>query len=205
MSAAAERFGSDAFDLPAHSGLVQPNPLGSGETLDVQNGLILNTDTLTSVLVAAAILVGCLGIILPVLPGSILIGIAVLVWAIVIGGPMAWIIFAIVAVFVAGGMSSSLVLTGRKLKTMEVPNTSVLLGGVLGIVGFFVIPVVGLPIGFVVGLFLAEYLRLHEAKLAWDSSWESIKAIGLGTAIEFMLALLAAITFGIGVLIHFFA
>lgn len=205
MSAVAERFGSDAFDLPAHSGSVQPNPLGSGETLDVQNGIILNTDILTSVLVAAAILVGCLGIILPVLPGSILIGIAVLVWAIVIGGPMAWIIFAIVAVFVAGGMSSSLVLTGRKLKTMEVPNTSVLLGGVLGIVGFFVIPVVGLPIGFVVGLFLAEYLRLHEAKLAWDSSWESIKAIGLGTAIEFMLALLAAITFGIGVLIHFFA
>ncbi|MCI4012513.1 DUF456 domain-containing protein [Brevibacterium sp. ZH18] len=165
----------------------------------------MNTDILTSVLVAAAILVGCLGIILPVLPGSILIGIAVLVWAIVIGGPMAWIIFAIVTVFVAGGMSSSLVLTGRKLKTMEVPNTSVLLGGLLGIVGFFVIPVVGLPIGFVVGLFLAEYLRLHEAKLAWDSSWESIKAIGLGTAIEFMLALLAAITFGIGVLIHFFA
>lgn len=205
MSAVAERFGSDAFDLPAHSGSVQPNPLGSGETLDVQNGIILNTDILTSVLVAAAILVGCLGIILPVLPGSILIGIAVLVWAIVIGGPMAWIIFAIVAVFVAGGMSSSLVLTGRKLKTMEVPNTSVLLGGLLGIVGFFVIPVVGLPIGFVVGLFLAEYLRLHEAKLAWDSSWESIKAIGLGTAIEFMLALLAAITFGIGVLIHFFA
>lgn len=205
MSAVAERFGSDAFDLPAHSGSVQPNPLGSGETLDVQNGIILNTDILTSVLVAAAILVGCLGIILPVLPGSILIGIAVLVWAIVIGGPMAWIIFAIVAVFVAGGMSSSLVLTGRKLKTMEVPNTSVLLGGVLGIVGFFVIPVVGLPIGFVVGLFLAEYLRLQEAKLAWDSSWESIKAIGLGTAIEFMLALLAAITFGIGVLIHFFA
>lgn len=205
MSAVAERFGSAASDVPAHSGSVQPNPLGSGETLDVQNGLILNTDILTSVLVAAAILVGCLGIILPVLPGSILIGIAVLVWAIVIGGPMAWIIFAIVAVFVAGGMSSSLVLTGRKLKTMEVPNTSVLLGGVLGIVGFFVIPVVGLPIGFVVGLFLAEYLRLHEAKLAWDSSWESIKAIGLGTAIEFMLALLAAITFGIGVLIHFFA
>ena len=163
----------------------------------------MNTDILTSVLVGLAILVGCLGIILPVLPGSILIAIAVLVWAIVIGGPMAWIIFAIVAVFVAGGLSASLVLTGRKLKAMEVPNKSVLLAGILGIIGFFVIPVVGLPIGFIAGLYLAEYQRLHEAKEAWDSSWESLKAIGIGTAIEFLLALLAAITFGIGTLIHF--
>ncbi|SDS70776.1 hypothetical protein SAMN04489751_2649 [Brevibacterium sandarakinum] len=163
----------------------------------------MNADILTSVLAGLAILVGCLGIIVPILPGSILIGIAVLVWAIVIGGPMAWIVFAIVAVFVAAGMSASLVLTGRKLKDMEVPNKSVLLGGFLGIVGFFVIPVLGLPIGFIAGLYLAEYLRIKEAKEAWDSSWESLKAIGIGAAIEFLLALVAAITFGIGILIHF--
>ena len=114
-------------------------------------------------------------------------------------------IFAIVAVFVAAGMSASLVLTGRKLKSMQVPNSSVLLGGVLAIIGFFVIPVLGLPIGFVGGLYLAEYSRLKDGKTAWNSSWESIKAIGLGAAIEFALAMLAAITFGIGVLIHFFA
>ncbi|GAA1864290.1 DUF456 family protein [Brevibacterium marinum] len=165
----------------------------------------MNADIITSALVGLAILVGCLGIILPVLPGSILIGIGVLVWAIVIGGPMAWIVFAIDAVFVAAGMSASLVLTGRRLKDMEVPNKSVLLGGILGIVGFFVIPVLGLPIGFIAGLYLAEYLRIKEAKEAWDSSWESLKAIGIGVAIEFILALLAAITFGIGVFIHFFA
>ena len=81
----------------------------------------------------------------------------------------------------------------------------VLLGGVLAIIGFFVIPVLGLPIGFVGGLYLAEYSRLKDGKTAWNSSWESIKAIGLGAAIEFALAMLAAITFGIGVLIHFFA
>ncbi|MGC3022720.1 MULTISPECIES: DUF456 domain-containing protein [unclassified Brevibacterium] len=164
----------------------------------------MNTDIITSVLVGLAILVGCLGIIVPVLPGSILIGIAVLIWAIIIGGPTAWIIFAIVAVLVAAGMSSSLVLTGRKLKTLQVPNSSVLLGGVLAIIGFFVIPVLGLPIGFVLGLFLAEYGRLKDAKTAWNSSWESIKAIGLGAGIELGLALLASITYGIGLLIHFF-
>ncbi|MGC2939370.1 MULTISPECIES: DUF456 domain-containing protein [unclassified Brevibacterium] len=163
----------------------------------------MTTDIITSVLVGLAILIGCLGIIVPVLPGSILIAVAVLIWAIIIGGPTAWIIFAIVAVFVAAGMSASLVLTGRKLKSMQVPNASVLLGGVLAVIGFFVIPVLGLPIGFVAGLYLAEYARLKDGKAAWNSSWESIKAIGLGAGIEFVLALLAALTFGIGVLIHF--
>ncbi|WP_344249413.1 DUF456 domain-containing protein [Brevibacterium sanguinis] len=163
----------------------------------------MDPDILTSVLVGIAVLIGCLGIIVPVLPGSILIGIGVLIWAIVIGTPAAWIVFAIVAVLVAAGMSASLVLTGRKLKEMSVPNRSVMLGGVLAIVGFFVIPVVGLPVGFVLGLYLAELARLKDPKVAWGSSWGSIKAIGIGTVIELGLALLAAITFGIGLLIHF--
>src|SRR5699024_5419333 len=102
------------------------------------------------------------------------------------------------------GMSSSLVLTGRKLKSMEVPNTSVLLRGVLAVIDFFVIPVLGLPIGFVAGRVLAGYAPLTYAKTDWTSSWESIKAIGLGAGIEFILALLAAIAYGIGVFIHFF-
>jgi len=113
------------------------------------------------------------------------------------------LLLIVVAVLVAAGMSASLVLTGRKLKEMSVPNRSVMLGGVLAIVGFFVIPVVGLPVGFVLGLYLAELSRLKDPKVAWGSSWGSIKAIGIGTVIELGLALLAAITFGIGLLIHF--
>ncbi|WP_309132283.1 DUF456 domain-containing protein [Brevibacterium sp.] len=163
----------------------------------------MSTDILTTSLAGLAVLVGCLGIVVPVLPGSILIGLAVLVWAFVIGTPSAWIVFAIVAVFIAVGMSASLVLTGRKLKQLSVPNSSVVVAGLLGVVGFFVIPVVGLPIGFVGGLYLAEQIRLRDPKDAWDSSWESIKAIGIGTVIEFGLALLATITFGVGILIHF--
>ncbi|GAA0316713.1 DUF456 family protein [Kineococcus aurantiacus] len=31
-----------------------------------------------------------------------------------------------------------------------------LLGAVLGVVGFFAVPVVGLPLGFVLGVFLGE-------------------------------------------------
>lgn len=106
-----------------------------------------------------AIAVGAVGVIVPVLPGSLLIAASLLVWAIVVGGPLGWIIFGIGVVFVASGMASSAVLTGKAMKERSIPGRSVVIGLLLGVVGFFVVPVVGLLLGFAVGLFLSEYAR----------------------------------------------
>lgn len=156
-----------------------------------------------TVICGLAILVGALGVIIPVLPGSILIGISLLVWAIVLGNTTGWIVFAIGIVFVAAGMISSAVLTGRAMKKRQIPGRSVIIGLILGVVGFFFIPVVGLLIGFAVGLFGSEYLRLRDAKAAWSSSLAALKATGLGMICEFAFATLAAGTWATGVLIYF--
>ena len=42
-----------------------------------------------------------------------------------------WTAFAVIAVLVALGMSASLILTGRRLKAEQVPNSSLLIGGLL--------------------------------------------------------------------------
>ncbi|MFD6463958.1 DUF456 family protein, partial [Streptomyces roseolus] len=49
--------------------------------------------------VGLAILIGLLGIIVPILPGVILIFGAILVWAIMTGGATAWTVFAVATVF----------------------------------------------------------------------------------------------------------
>lgn len=160
-------------------------------------------DVLVSVLAALAILIGCVGIVIPILPGSILIFIAAIVWAIFIGGTVGWVSFAIIAVFCAIGMASSWVLTGRRLKDRDIPNSTLMWGGVAAIVGFFVVPIVGLLLGFVAGLYLAEYSRLKDSKAAWESSWTAIKAAGIGILIEFICAALSATTFAVALFIHF--
>ncbi|WP_349828287.1 DUF456 domain-containing protein [Brevibacterium litoralis] len=162
----------------------------------------MTADVIVTVLASLAVLVGCLGIVLPVLPGSILIGLAVLVWAFFIGGTTGWVVFGIVAVLVAAGMSASWILTGTKLKDRGIPNSSLLWGGLAAIVGFFVIPVIGLLVGFVAGLYLSEYVRLKDPREAWDSSWTAIKAAGIGIIVEFGCAALAAGTFTVGNLVH---
>lgn len=144
------------------------------------------------VLVGIAILVGLLGIVIPVLPGSILIGAAVLVWAIVTGTPAAWMVFATSLVLLAGGAVLTWFLATRRTRAAGVPGRSLVLAGVAGIIGFFVVPVIGLLLFFPLGLFAAEYLRLRDPAAAWASALVALKATGLGMLGELGLALAAA-------------
>jgi uncharacterized protein len=88
-------------------------------------------------------------------------------------------------------------LPGRGLKAAGVPNRTLLAGGLLGIVGFFVVPVVGLFLGFVLGVYLSELQRVGSAR-AWPSSKAALKATGLSVLIELAAGLLAAVTWVAG-------
>ena len=160
----------------------------------------MNPETLVTVLCGLAILVGVAGTIIPVLPGSILIGASLLAWALWGGaGTTGWVVFGIGLVFVLAGMAASAVLTGRKLKEHSIPSRSVVVGLVLGVAGMFIIPVVGLFVGFAAGLLLSELQRTRVLGTAVASSWAALKATGFGMIVEFGLACLAASTWVIGV------
>lgn len=75
-----------------------------------------------------------------------------------------------------------------------------LAGALLGIVGFFVIPVAGLVIGFVAGVYAAERRRLGSRRSARSSTRSALRAVGLSILIELGGALLAAGVWLIGVL-----
>lgn len=163
----------------------------------------MNVEILVTVLCGLAILVGVAGTVIPVLPGGFLIALSLLAWAIWGGaGATGWVVFGIGLVFVLVGMAASAVLTGRKLREHRIPNRSVAIGLVLGVVGMFVIPVVGLVVGFAVGLLLSEVQRTRNFPVAVRTSIAALKATGLGILVEFGLACLAASTWVIGVWVN---
>ncbi|AMB41923.1 DUF456 domain-containing protein [Arthrobacter sp. TES] len=163
----------------------------------------MNAEVIVTILCGLAIAVGVAGVIIPILPGSILIGVSLLAWAIWGGaGTLGWVIFAIGMVFVVAGMAASAVLTGRKLMQHGIPNRSVLAGVVVGVVGMFVIPVVGLFVGFALGLLLSEVARTRDLRTAARTSLAALKATGIGILVEFGLACAAASTWVIGVWIN---
>lgn len=72
------------------------------------------------------------------------------------------------------------------------PTLSLVLGGVVAIIGFFVIPVVGLVIGFVLGIYLAEFLRRSSQKQAWAATVTAVKAVATSIGIEMVGAMVSA-------------
>ena len=152
---------------------------------------------MTELLVGLAVLVGLVGIVVPVLPGTVLILGAVLVWAIEDGSGTAWGVFAIVTLLLAAGTVVKYAVPGRRLKANGVPHRTLLLGTALGIVGFFVIPVVGLFIGFVLGVYLAELQRVGK-DAAWPSTKHALNAVVHSVLIELAAGLLAAATWFTG-------
>lgn len=148
---------------------------------------------IATILIGLAIVVGLLGIVVPVLPGSILIGLAGLVWAILNQTPAAWAVFAAMVVLLAVGSVTTYVLTTKRTKSAGVPLSSQLGGAVAGIVGFFVIPVVGVLVFFPLGLFAMEWLRLRDLPAAVASARVALKAMLIGMGIEFSAAFGAAV------------
>jgi len=154
--------------------------------------------TLVEVVVGLAILVGLAGIVVPVLPGTVLILVAVLVWATETGGATAWTVLGVSVVLLAAGTVIKYLVPGKRLKA-TVPTSTLVVGALVGLVGFFVIPVVGLFVGFPVGVYVAERARVGGER-AWPSTVEALRALGVSILIELVFGLLAALTWVVGVL-----
>jgi uncharacterized protein len=161
-----------------------------------------DTGSTITVVAVLAVVVGLIGIIIPVLPGLILCWAGVLLWAIFgDAGWGRWVVFAVATVFAVGGTVVKYALPGRNLKRAGVPNLSLFIGGLLGLVGFFAVPVVGLILGFILGVWIAERIRLNDGGAAWQSTKAALKATGLSMLIELAAGLAIAVTFVIGLFV----
>ncbi|WP_433791259.1 DUF456 domain-containing protein [Actinoplanes sp. CA-252034] len=153
-----------------------------------------DTSAAVTLISGAVILTGVIGVLLPILPGLLLTWSGVLLWAIFGGGSgSARLLVAVIATLIAGaGLVVKFVWPGKKLKDTGIPAPSVAVGGILGLIGFFVVPVVGLVLGFILGVWLMELRRLGSER-AWPSTRAAIAAVGLSLLVELASALLIAV------------
>jgi hypothetical protein len=139
--------------------------------------------TIGEVFIGIVILVGMAGIVLPILPGLALIVGAVLVWALVEATPIAWVVFAICFGLGAAATVIKYLIPGRKLKESGIALSTMLIAMFGAVIGFFVIPVVGAPIGFMAGIYLIQWSRMGRPE-AWPATLRTAGAIALSIGIE---------------------
>ena len=155
---------------------------------------------MTGTVIACGLLVtvGLFGIVVPVLPGTLLVALGFLIWASEKGSTEAWTVFTLAIAILAAGTVVKYVVPGRRLKA-AVPTSTLVVGGLVAIVGFFVIPVVGMLVGFPIGVYAAERVRVGAAG-AWPSTRAALTALAHSMLIELVAALLATAVWIAGVI-----
>lgn len=141
---------------------------------------------LTTVLVAGLVVtIGLAGTVVPLLPGLSLIWLAAAAsWWLTGWSAAATITMVALTVLLAGGSAAKYWLPSRAARGAGVERRSLVLGLLLGLPAAVAIPVVGFPLGFVGGLYLAERGRLADPDDAWDTTVATLRGFGIGVLIE---------------------
>jgi uncharacterized protein YqgC (DUF456 family) len=151
-------------------------------------------------LLALVMLVGLVGVVVPLLPGTALVLAAGVAWAalVVDGGTTRWLVVAVMAALFLVGLVLKYALPGRQLAG-SLPRRTLLLGAVGAGVGFVLLPPLGLLLGGVLGVYVAEAQR-HRAG-AWRSTVQVLRAVGIGILAELTAGVLMIATWLVGVVL----
>lgn len=137
------------------------------------------------VLVGVAMAVGIAGTVVPLVPGLGLVAGAALVYGVVEGfGVVGTVAFGIILALAALGTVAGVVVPRRAAGAAGAPASSLLLGALGAVAGFFVVPVVGLPLGGAAGIFLGELARSGDRTVAWRTTKATLKGFGLATLVQ---------------------
>jgi uncharacterized protein YqgC (DUF456 family) len=141
---------------------------------------------------ALLIVAGLVGIVVPVLPGLLLVLGGVLIWALMEGTTLGWVVFGVSVLVAVAGYVLQYTLPGRRMRERGVSASTLALAVVCGIVGFFVVPVVGAVIGFVLGIFVVETGRSRNRAQAWERTKHALVAVLHSIGIELVAGLVIA-------------
>ncbi len=140
------------------------------------------------IVVALMMVVGVVGIVVPVLPGLLLVVAGVVLWALEERSTTGWVVLGVVAVVYLAGLVLQWLVPGRRMKRAGVQTSTLLAGVVTAIVAAFVIPVVGLFVGFPLGIFLVSLARTRDHKEALRATGHALRAVGTNILIELVTA-----------------
>lgn len=144
-----------------------------------------------TVAAAVVMVVGLCGVVIPILPGLSLIWLAALVYGFAVGfGTGGVIVMVALSALLAVSMIKSVVIPRRAAEGAGASGWSQV-GGVIGAVaGFFLIPVIGVIVGALVGILLVEVSLKGDWGDAWTATVATAKGFGISALVDLGLGLI---------------
>lgn len=150
-------------------------------------------DSVVVVLVAVAMAVGVVGTVVPLVPGLTLVVAAALAYGVAEGfGGGGVVAFVVIVALGVAGTAAGVVVPQRAAGGAGAARRSLLLGAVGAVVGFFVVPVVGFPLGGALGIYVAERWRTADPGAAWRTTKATLKGFGLAAILQLAAGLVMA-------------
>lgn len=151
--------------------------------------IILETFTLF------ALLVGLLGLIVPVFPGLVIMWLGTLVYALIqsAAGKMTgwdWFLFGGITILMVIGNVADNIIIARKMRDQYIPWSSIFWAFAAGIVASFVLTPLGGLVAAPLGLFLAEMSRLKDRNAAIASTKAYMIGWGWAFGVRFIIGLM---------------
>lgn len=149
---------------------------------------------LLDILTLFALLIGLLGLIIPIFPGLTIMWLATLVYALIqnAAGNMTgwdWFLFGLITVLMLAGNIADNLIIARKMRDKYIPWSSILFAFAASILAsLFFTPLIGI-VAAPVGLFLAESRRLKNQEAAIDSTKTYMIGWGWAFAARFTIGL----------------
>ncbi|MYS95656.1 MULTISPECIES: DUF456 domain-containing protein [Streptomyces] len=144
-------------------------------------------------LVGLVILFGLCGVLLPAVPGSLLVWAAVMWWALKDPQPVAWWILVGATVLMLVSQGVRWALPPRRLRASGATQRMLAYAGAGSTLGFVLLPVIGAIPGFLAGIYLAERLRLGRHAEAVATVRTAMRSGGSSVLVElFTCQLIAA-------------
>lgn len=141
------------------------------------------------------LLVGLLGLIVPVFPGLVVMWLGTLVYALVqsAAGNMTgwdWFLFVLITLLMIVGSVADNLIIARKMRDKYIPWSSILWAFAAGIVASFVLTPLGGLVAAPLGLFLAEMQRLKDRDAAIASTKAYMIGWGWAFGVRFIIGIM---------------
>ena len=148
--------------------------------------------------------ISLVGIVVPGIPGLTLTWLAGLIWAFADGGGTTrMVLLAVMTALWVGGVAFGLVLpvkaslAGTGSSKLQ-QQRAVLLGALFGIIGFFIIPVIGFAIGYTLGAYMANLMYFQDPARALQVTKDTLKAFGISALVQVICGSLIVLTWFVG-------
>jgi len=135
-------------------------------------------------------LVGLLGLIVPVYPGIVIMWLAALGYGVIKGfSTLGIVIFVVLTLLMLIGSIVDNVLMGVGARQGGASWSTILVALLAGVIGTLVFPPIGGIIAAPLAVLLLQYLRLRD----WNKAWQALRGLATGWGLSFVVRLLIGV------------